>query len=478
MKSDSYRELLILHEVARNSHLTQRDLAKGLGLALGLINLRLQRLSQEGHLRVAGLGRNRIQYLITPKGLLEKERLLSECLGESMQQYRYVRRFLKEQLLTLAQEGVGRILLYGTREMAELAYLTIQEIGLTLVGVVEEESEANSFFNLPVRPLSEIKNLDFERVIVATLESRRQDCERLLKLGVEARRIISLPEDQVILRGGDREQLVGTTSAALPQRAPAGSGMIPDPGATDVVILCGGRGTRLKSLTSAVPKPLLPVAGEPFLLRLLLRLKEEGFRRFILAAHYLPHQFQEFVESNRNRLAEILLVVEPQALGTGGALRHAVEYVSSPNFLVLNGDSWVDQPFLPVLQEHLRLFRDFTVIAVPAAQVEGEALKKGVWRIGPAGEVLGFDTQASVEEGWVNAGCYYLSREMVGSWPIGSYSLETNLPVLLGSRRAGVYRSQGRLLDIGTPQTYGRAGEVLESFASVEGKPVSGGSRR
>jgi len=476
MKSDSYRDLLILHEVARNSHLTQRDLAKGLGLALGLINLRLQHLSRQGSLCVAEIGHNRIQYLITPKGFLEKERLLSECLGESMKQYRYVRRFLKEQLLALAQDGVRRILLYGTGEMAELAYLTIQEVGLTLAGVVGD-GETNSFFNLPVRPISEIENLDFERVIVATLESRRQDSERLLKRGVEARRIISLPEDRMFLQGREREEFSVRESRVVSQREQAGNGMVSNPSATDVVILCGGRGTRLKSLTSLVPKPLLPVGGEPFLLRLLLRLKEEGFRRFILAAHYLPQQFQEFVEANQDRLEEVLLVLEPQALGTGGALRHAVEYVASPTFLVLNGDSWVDQPLLPVLQEHQRLSRDFTVVAVPAAQVEGEALKKGVWRIGPGGGVLGFDTQESVEEGWVNAGSYFLSREMVGSWPVGSYSLETNLPTLLSGRRAGVYCSTGRLLDIGTPQTYGRAGEVLESFTLSERKVVTGGNR-
>ncbi len=379
MKSNHYQDSLILHEVACNSHLTQRDLAKRLGLALGLINLRLQRLSRAGHLRLAEMGYNRTQYLITPKGLLEKERLLSESLGESMKQYRTVRGFLK---------------------------------------------------------------------------------------------------DPVVLHEGDEEKFAGTESAAFPHENRPAEGTAPDPGATDVVILCGGKGTRLKSLTASVPKPLLPVAGEPFLLRLLLRLKEEGFRRFILAAHYLPQQFREFVEANRGRFEEILLVVEPQALGTGGALRHAVEYVASPTFLVLNGDSWVDQPLQPVLQEHGRLRRDFTVIAVPAPRVEGEALKKGVWRIGPGGEVLGFDTQESVEEGWVNAGCYYLSREMVGSWPVGSYSFETNLPVLLGSRRAGVYCSQGRLLDIGTPQTYGRAGEVLESFSSAEARETSGGPRR
>ena len=478
MKLNNYQDFLILHEVARNSHLTQRDLAKGLGLALGLINLRLRRLSRAGHLRVAGAGHNRIQYLITPKGLLEKEHLLSECLGESMKQYRTVRSFLKEQLLALTREGVRRILLYGTGEMAELAYLTIQEVGLTLAGVVEEEGVTNSFFNLPVKPFSEIESLDFERVIVASLESRRQQIDRLIKAGVEARRIISLPEDPAVLRERDEEKFAATENHSFPHKNQLAVGTVPDPGATDVVILCGGKGTRLRSLTASVPKPLLPVAGEPFLLRLLLRLKEEGFRRFILAAHYLPQQFQEFMEVNRDRFEEILLVVEPQALGTGGALRHAVEYVTSPTFLVLNGDSWVDQPLQPVLQEHGRLRRDFTVIAVSAPRVEGEALKKGVWRIGPGGGVLGFDTQENVEEGWVNAGCYYLSREMVGSWPVGSYSLETNLPVLLASRKAGVYCSPGRLLDIGTPQTYGRAGEVLDSFSSAESRVVFGGTRQ
>lgn len=76
---------------------------------------------------------------------------------------------------------------------------------------------------------------------------------------------------------------------------------------------------------------------------------------------------------------------------------------------------------------------------------------------------MGFATEESVLDGWVNAGIYALDREMVFSWPEGPFSLEENLPSLLNGKEAGVFCSAGRLLDIGTPECYERASRVLES---------------
>lgn len=239
------------------------------------------------------------------------------------------------------------------------------------------------------------------------------------------------------------------------------------PATTDLMVLCGGRGTRLGSLTDQTPKPLLPVGDRPFLLHLLLRMKREGFTRVILSAHYRAEQFQRFLSTYGDLVPDVQLVVEPEPLGTGGALRYAMEQVRSSVFVVLNGDSWVWQPVASVLAEHQRVQRACTIVAVQASHVTGRALNKGRLQIGANDRLEDVTTQETVTDGWVNAGIYVLDRAMVASWPKGSYSLEATLPTLVKGYHAGVFRSQGRLLDIGTPECYDWAGRLFQAAESL-----------
>ncbi len=459
MKSGSFRDMQLLNEVAQTPHATQRDLAKRIGVALGLTNLTLRRLSSNGFIHKTGTEKNRIRYLITPQGLLEKSRLANEYVAHSLQYYRGVRQFLRQHLFALVSQGDRKVLLVGTGPLAEIVYFTASEMGLVVEGVVATHSEVEHFLSLPIYDLNEAAGLDFDRILIASEPKERSEIQRLLiEKDVPASKIFCVPEDV------SRPQM---QEAPRPRRLPLEPFPLLSPAATDVVILCGGRGTRLGHLTSSTPKPLLAVGGRPFLLRLMLRLKEEGFVRFILAAHYLADQFQEFLLECRSQLAGVKLVVEPEPLGTGGALRHAVDHVKSQTFLALNGDSWVSQPLFPVLASHGQAGRLFTVVAVGARRVEGGANHKGVWRLGPQGEVVGFETQDSIHRGWVNAGIYLLDRAMVSAWPLGRYSLEDNLTDLLKGRRTGVFCSPGRLLDIGTPEVYARAGNLLDSFEGL-----------
>jgi len=235
------------------------------------------------------------------------------------------------------------------------------------------------------------------------------------------------------------------------------------PSDLDVVILCGGRGTRLGALSATTPKPLLPVAGRPFLLHLLMRLHAEGFTRVILAAHYLAEQFRAFIQTHQHVMREMELLVEPEPFGTGGALRYAAESVRSSTFVVLNGDSWIAQPLAPVLEDHAQHARVFTGVVIPTAQVSGGASAKGVWRVGANRTVQGFMTQEQAEDGWVNAGLYVVDRALVRSWPQGAYSLEEHFATLLSGKTAGVFYSTERLLDIGTPACYEDAKRILAS---------------
>lgn len=226
------------------------------------------------------------------------------------------------------------------------------------------------------------------------------------------------------------------------------------PETTDVVILCGGRGTRLGVLSERCPKPLLPVGGRPFLLHLLLGLREEGFARILLAAHYLAEQFEAFVSAHQDLGLTLRLLVEPEPLGTGGALRHAACHVPSPVFIAMNGDGWGYQPVAPLLAEHARGDRRLTMVVVRADRVEGGARRKGIVSLGADGGILGFETGDAAADQWVNAGCYVLDRAMVRAWPEGAYDLEQRVMSLVPPGSGYVWRSGGSLLDIGTPDCY------------------------
>lgn len=238
----------------------------------------------------------------------------------------------------------------------------------------------------------------------------------------------------------------------------------PGPESTDVVLLCGGRGSRLAPLTQSLPKPLLPVGKRPFLFYLLGNLRRQGFCRFILATRHLSEKFRDFLEDYREFAPETVVVFEEEPLGTGGGLRHAAAFVRSPVFVVLNGDSFIPQPLLPVLSSHVRLRKSFTMIAARSENVVGGAENKGALEIGDDGQIIGLSPGAKSQR-WVNAGVYILDRDMVLSWPEGRYDLEANLMALLGQRRGQVFFSECRLLDIGTPECYAEANQAPGFFA-------------
>ena len=231
----------------------------------------------------------------------------------------------------------------------------------------------------------------------------------------------------------------------------------------DYVILCGGLGKRLRSIESEKPKVMVQVDDKPFLDTIILQLKAQGIRRVILCTGYKAEMVEDHYRKNNFGLT-IEFSREASPLGTGGALRYAVDSVRSSHFLALNGDSWVDQPLAPVVAEHVRASWQVTALAVQAERVEGKALQKGLLKLGTGREVLGFHTSENAASGWVNGGCYVFERSVVAAWPGGAYSLEADWDSLLGGKRVGAYCSQGRLLDIGTPQTYGRAAEILGNF--------------
>lgn len=166
MDQGSQHELRIMTEIASRGDVTQRTIAKNLGIALGLTNLYMKRLVRKGFVKIGGVHPHRLRYLLTPQGIAEKSRLTYEYVQFSLWLYKHTRGELTETLRRLVDSGIKRYALYGRGEPAELAYLTLRQMGLEPIGIFADEA-GGEFLGLPVRAPAELKDADYDRVIAA-----------------------------------------------------------------------------------------------------------------------------------------------------------------------------------------------------------------------------------------------------------------------------------------------------------------------
>src|SRR6058998_163101 len=182
MDSESRRHLQLLEAVEEDSRVTQRTLATKLGIALGLTNIYLKRLVRKGYIKCVNVQPNRISYLITPRGIAEKARLTYEFMDYSLHLYGEVRQHLRGVLQECAAAH-RRVAIYGRGEAAELAYLSLKESGLEPVAIFDVEN-GRTFLGMPVRPIGEHTQIEYDLMIVETLERSGAQLASLIKLGI------------------------------------------------------------------------------------------------------------------------------------------------------------------------------------------------------------------------------------------------------------------------------------------------------
>lgn len=192
MDVQGQRDLLLLSEVERDGSLTQRSLSTRLGVALGLTNLYLKRLARKGYIKITTIPRNRIRYLLTPQGLAEKTRLTYEYMDFSLSYYRDIRIRLKEMLMASEEVRGQRFVIYGTSELAELAYLSLRELDVCCVGFIDGKPR-ESFLSYPVIVPEKIGQWEFDKVLIADLEQSALYEAQLVQCGV--------PQDKVLRLG-------------------------------------------------------------------------------------------------------------------------------------------------------------------------------------------------------------------------------------------------------------------------------------
>ena len=192
MRADHQRDLQLLNEIESSDAVTQRGLAKRLGIALGLTNLYLRRLAKKGYIKVVNLQKNRIRYLITAKGVAEKSRLTYEYMQYSLQLYRQTCTILRARFRALAEQGRKRLVFYGVGEAAELAYLCVREMDLELVAVVDMEHAGNRFLGHTVLDPSVLPAVEYDCVVITSFGDDAGVRQRLEGSGVPAPLVVAL----------------------------------------------------------------------------------------------------------------------------------------------------------------------------------------------------------------------------------------------------------------------------------------------
>lgn len=197
MDSESLRTLRLLNEIGKNGTVTQRALSRRLGIALGLTNLYLKHLVRKGLVRVKNIKKNRLIYELTPTGLAQKASLTFRYLQNSFQLYRRTRMLTQACFDSLKREGCKNIVLCGTGDIAEVAFLSLQESGLNLLAIIDDAATGREFMGYVVMSTSELSKIDFDKIVITTIPSGPELMNKLKVGGVPPVKILFLDFDGI-----------------------------------------------------------------------------------------------------------------------------------------------------------------------------------------------------------------------------------------------------------------------------------------
>jgi len=229
----------------------------------------------------------------------------------------------------------------------------------------------------------------------------------------------------------------------------------------DIAVLAGGQGTRLRGVLPETPKILAPILGKAFLEHLLDWLIRQGARRVILCLGYRGDDVVTYLKARSFAPLEIRTLVEPEPLGTGGAIALARSFLSSDPVLVINGDTILDADLNTFLAAH-RTSRAEASILCPEVQ---DPRRYGRLEIDAHDRILRFvEKDATNGPAWVNGGYYLFGQATLEAIAkLSKGSLERDILQRMRPGTIHASRTHGRFLDIGTPETLGLANEVLMS---------------
>lgn len=219
---------------------------------------------------------------------------------------------------------------------------------------------------------------------------------------------------------------------------------------TAVILLAGGMGTRLRGLHPDLPKPMVPVLGQPFVEWVLRYFEQQGCRNFVVTLGHLADVAERYMQERAGE-SRIVTTHEKELLGTGGAIRLGAQSAPDAELLIAaNADSLVLTPLASALARMKNHAVDAVIVGV---EVE-DTSRFGALKI--AGERLTGFYEKRPGKGAINAGIYIFRPRLLNSFPdVAPLSIERDvLPKLLDDgARIEVERVQAPFIDVGTPES-------------------------
>jgi mannose-1-phosphate guanylyltransferase len=215
------------------------------------------------------------------------------------------------------------------------------------------------------------------------------------------------------------------------------------------VILAGGLGTRMRPMTEQVPKPMLPVSGRPFLHHQLRLLQRHGLRRVLLLVAYLGEQIERHFSDGSALGMQIDYSYESSPMGTGGALKNA-EKKLDPEFVVLNGDTYLDVPYQQLFASFKSCHCQGLIVAFENAAL---TLKNNL-AVTIDGTVAAYSKRevSGITFTHVDAGATVFKKDVLQNIPEGQKcSLEEDIfPVLIKKKQLSAWGTPESFIDMGS----------------------------
>jgi D-glycero-alpha-D-manno-heptose 1-phosphate guanylyltransferase len=230
----------------------------------------------------------------------------------------------------------------------------------------------------------------------------------------------------------------------------------------EAIILAGGFGTRLREVVADVPKPIAPIAGQPFLNYILKYLKHFGFDKAVLSVGYQGEKIQDLY-GNEFEGIKLEYAFEDEPLGTGGAIKFSMLKTTSEEVLVLNGDTFFEVDLDELYQVHEELLGDVTMVLREVEKPD----RYGTVVLAEYDRVSQFnEKQEGLKSGLINGGVYLIDRGAFELVPLDQkFSIEQDYYAkYLELIKIHGYISTGYFIDIGIPEDYYTANEAFKGF--------------
>jgi DNA-binding MarR family transcriptional regulator len=192
MNKTDIRTLKILEEIDNDHTPSQRDLSKKLNISLGLVNSFVKRLANKGYFKINNIPKNRVKYILTPKGAAEKTRLTYQYIQYSFGFYRNAREKLHRLFKYLMAQGVRRLVFYGTGDFAEIAFISLQETSIQMLAIVDDKEIGEKFLGGMVKDPDILNSLSFDRILITSMISKDNILEKLLEQGIPQSKLVLL----------------------------------------------------------------------------------------------------------------------------------------------------------------------------------------------------------------------------------------------------------------------------------------------